>query len=462
MWEAFIILGLILLNGLFSMSEMALVSARKSKLQTEAEEGGKRAKTAFNLASEPEKFLSAVQIGITLIGILTGLFSGNRMAAAFSNLLIGWGMPAMWATFLAQTIIVLIVMYFTILFGELVPKRIALSNSEKVAKAVAGTMKVFEVIVSPLVTLLSKSTIGVTRLFGIKESESKVTEEEIKSMIQEGTDDGEVSPVEQDIVERVFTLGDLSISTIMTLRDDIVWLDLKMTEDEIINTIEENIYEQYPVVDGDLDHVVGILSLKDYVLSIRKTDTFCLEKMMKEPEYVHENMSVYTVLEQMKAERFNRALVCDEFGSLSGIVSIKDILDALVGNLDNAEDDPNPDIVERTESEDWLVEGQCSMYDFLTYFELDDTIEDYDFSTVGGLILDELEHVPDAGEIIQWNGFSFEVANMDGARIDKIIVKRLPEEEEVTEEVEDEDEKEHEHEHESRRERRNHKDEDND
>ena len=425
MWEALVILCLILLNGIFSMSEMALVSARKSKLQAEAEAGSKAAKTALKLAEEPEKFLSAVQIGITLIGILTGIFSGNKIAVGFANLMIGWGLPTMLAGFLSKTIIVLIVMYFTILFGELVPKRIALSNSETVAKNVSGAMRFFSILVRPLVTFLSKSTLGVTRILGIREGDNKVTEEEIKSMIQEGTDDGEVSPVEQDIVERVFTLGDLSISTIMTLRDDIVWLDLKMTEAEIISTIEQNIYEQYPVVDGDLDHVVGILSLKDYVLSVRKMDTFSLDKMMKEPEYVHENMSVYSVLEQMKKKKFNRALVCDEFGALSGIVSIKDILDALVGNIDCDEDNPNPDIVHREESADWLVDGQCSMYDFLSYFELDDSIEDYDFSTVGGLILDELEHVPEAGEVIQWNGFSFEVQHMDGARIDKIIVKPL-------------------------------------
>lgn len=427
MWEALVILLLILLNGLFSMSEMALVSARKSKLQSEAEAGSRSAGAALKLTEEPERFLSAIQTGITLIGLLTGIFSGKKIAFLFTGWLAGLGLPSAWAAFLAQTIIVLVVMYFTILFGELVPKSIAFGNAEKVAKGVAGPLRFFSVLARPFVALLSHSTKGVCRLLGIREGESKVTEEEIRSMIQEGTDDGEVQPVEQDIVGRVFTLGDLSISTIMTLRDDIVWLDLGMDEREIIATIEGNIYEQYPVADGDLDHVMGVLSLKDYVLNIRRQEPFSLREMMKAPEYVHENMKVYAVLQQMKDKKFNRALVCDEFGALSGIISIKDILDALVGDINYDRNGADPDIVERTASGDWLVDGQCPMYDFLSYFERDDTMEDYDFSTVGGLILERLEHVPAAGEITSWEGFSFEVAAMDGARIDKVIVKRISE-----------------------------------
>ena len=299
MSEIFIILFLILLNGIFSMSEMAVVSARKSNLQAEADKGSKRAKTALKLASDPDRFLSAVQIGITLIGILTGIFSGNKIAAAFSDLLVRAGMSAGLATAIAQGIIVVLVTYLTIVFGELVPKRIALSASERVSKVVAGPMKVISAIVSPFVWLLAKSTGLVIRILGVKSQESKVTEEEIKSIIQEGTDEGEVSPVEQDIVERVFALGDLKVNTIMTLRNDIVWLDKEMSEKEIRDTIEENLFEAYPVTDGDLDHVVGVLSLKDYVLSIGKPG-FSLEKLIREPVYFHENMSVYAVLEQMK------------------------------------------------------------------------------------------------------------------------------------------------------------------
>ena len=227
MEEIFIILLLILLNGVFAMSEIAIISARKSSLQADANKGSKAARTALKLAQDPDRFLSAVQVGITLIGILTGIFSGNKIAAEFSALLQRAGMAASGASALAQTIIVILVMFLTLIFGELVPKRIAMSASERVSKIVAGPMKFISLIAAPFVWLLAKTTSLVTRILGIRYQETKVTEEEIKSIIQEGTDEGEVSPVEQDLVERVFALGDLKVSTIMTHRADIVWLDLE-------------------------------------------------------------------------------------------------------------------------------------------------------------------------------------------------------------------------------------------
>ena len=432
--EVFIILFLILLNGVFSMSEIAMISARKSSLQSEAEDGNGKAKRALKLAGDPDKFLSTIQIGITLIGILTGIFSGNEIARSLGGVFEKWGVPVSTASGLAKTLIVIIVTYFSIVLGELVPKRIGMSKAEKVAKAMAGPMSVLSKIASPFIWILSKSTAGVAKMLGIKENDNNVTEDEIISLVQEGTEDGEVSAVEQDIVERVFTLGDLSVSTIMTLRDDIVWLDLEMTEDEIIKTIESTIFEQYPVVDGDIDHVVGVLSIKDYVTALRKDKHLDLKKMMKEAHYVHENMSIYTVLEYMKSERIHRALVCDEFGGLEGIISLKDIFDALVGNMAPQELMKEPDIIARKDGEGWLVDGQCSIYDFLSHFDLGENMEDYDFSTVGGLLLENLQHVPKSGEKTEWQGFSFEVADMDGARIDKIIVKKLPDTEKVAEE----------------------------
>ena len=432
--EAFIILLLIFINGVFSMAEIAMISSRKSKLNAEASNGDKAARAAVRISSDPDKFLSTVQMGVTLVGILTGIFSGDSLARDFASLLTSLGIGAGTASVLSKGIIVFIVMFLSILLGELIPKRIAMSNPEKVAKALAGLMRFVSWTASPVVWLLAKSTALCAKALGIKERESKVTEDEIKSIIEEGKDEGEVSPVEQDIVERVFTLGDLSVSTIMTLRDDIVWLDLEMTEDEFIKTIESTIFEQYPVVDGDIDHVVGVLSIKDYVTALRKDKHLDLKKMMKEAHYVHENMSIYTVLEYMKSERIHRALVCDEFGGLEGIISLKDIFDALVGNMAPQELMKEPDIIARKDGEGWLVDGQCSIYDFLSHFDLGENMEDYDFSTVGGLLLENLQHVPKSGEKTEWQGFSFEVADMDGARIDKIIVKKLPDIEKVAEE----------------------------
>ncbi len=427
MSEIIIILLLILLNGFFAMSEIALISARKSSLQSDAEKGNQGAKTALRLAAEPDKFLSAVQIGITLIGILTGIYSGNQIAADFTALLSGWGMAMSVAAPLAQGIIVVLVMFLTLILGELVPKRIGMSAAEKVSKIVSGPMKFLSAIASPVVWLLSKTTHLVVKILGIKSQETKVTEEEIHSMIQEGVEEGEVSAVEQDIVERVFSLGDIRVNAIMTPRADISWLELEMSEEEIREIIESNIFEEYPVADGDLDHVVGVLNLKDYVLNIGKPG-FKLAEMMREPVYFHENMNVYSVLEEMKRKKVSRALVFDEFGFCSGIITLKDIMEALVGTVDE-DIDEEPEIVARQNNDGWLVDGQCSIYDFLRHFDLDDDVlQDYDYTTVAGLILEELGHVPEAGEKIVWEDFDFEIVDMDGPRIDKVIVKKIPQE----------------------------------
>ena len=426
MGEAIFILVLILLNGVFSMSEIALISARKSNLQSEAEKGNKASENAFKLASNPDKFLSSVQIGITLIGILTGLISGDRIADTFTEWLTTLGISAGTAATLAKTIIVIIVTFLTILLGELVPKRIGLSNPEKVSKRVAGPMRFFPGSLIRQSTSWRRAPNGFPML-GIGKT-NKVTEEEIKFILQKERK-MENLPVEQDLVEKVFTLGDLSISTIMTLRDDIVWLDTSMDKGTIQKTIENNVFEQYPVANGDLDHVIGVLSLKDYVVKLgdmKPDEVLNLKEMMKEPVYFHENMNVYAVLEDMKENKVSRALVCDEFGSLCGIISLKDILNALVGNL-GTEPQKDPDIVARHDGDGWLVDGQMSIYDFLTYFDIEDSMEDYDFSTVAGMLMEVTEHVPVTGEKCEWKDFSFEVADKDGARIDKVIVKKLPE-----------------------------------
>lgn len=422
MEEIFIILFLILLNGLFAMAEIALISARKSSLQADANRGNRGAIKALKLSENPDKFLSSIQIGITLIGLLTGMFSGNKIAEIFTEFLADKGMNIGWAAGLAQTIIILIVTYLSIVIGELIPKRIAMNAAEPVAKVLAAPMAFISKATTPIVWLLAKSTSFIIKLLGVNGKESKVTEEEIKTMIQEGADVGEVLPMEQDIVGRVFTLGDLSVSSIMTQRSDIIWLDKSMTEDEVRKSIEKNLYEEYPIVDGDLDHVLGVLRLKDFVLNIGKED-FNLEKLMQKPLYFHENMNVYKVLEEMKSKRASRALVCDEFGSCCGIITLKDILEAIIGNVDDDLED-EPEIVERSGGDGWLVDGQCTIYDFLSHFDMDEEMQDYEYTTVAGLVLEELERIPEPGECVEWGSFRFEVVDMDGPRIDKLIVKK--------------------------------------
>lgn len=422
MIEIVIILILIFLNGLFSMSEISLISARKSSMQNDASKGNRRAKKVLELQENPDKFLSSVQIGITLIGLLTGMFSGNKIAVIGAELLTDAGLEYRLASGIAQTVILLIVTFLTIVLGELVPKSIGLNASEKVAKAVAGPINLFTRLTKPAVWILSVSTSTIVRLIGIKQQESKVTEEEIKSMIQEGTDDGEVLQVEQDIVERVFTLGDLAVSSIMTLRSDIVWLEKNMTEAEVRKLIEHNLYEEYPVVDNDLDHIIGILRLKDYVINMGKEE-LNLEDMLVKPTYFHEDTNVYKVLEGMKEKKVSRALICDEFGSCSGLITHKDILEALIGNMED-DIEEEPEIVERTGGDGWIIDGQCMIYDFLSHFGLEDKMRDYEYSTVAGLIIDELGDLPEVGDCIKWRDFSIEIVDMDGPRIDKVIIKK--------------------------------------
>lgn len=419
MSELFIIVALILLNGALSMSEIALISVRKSYLTSEAAGGSKSAKTALKLVAEPDKFLSTIQIGITIIGILTGLYSGSVLADGFAATLSSWGVAVSASHMLAQLIIVVLVTYFTIIFGELLPKRIGMSATEKVAKVVARPMYILSRIAAPFVWLLSRSTSAVFNIMKLKIDSGKVTQEEIKSMIHEGAKDGQVQEVEQDIMDRVFLLGDLRISSLMTHRSDIVTLDINMTASQIKEVLQQNLYETYPVLDRNFDCVKGVVALKDLVFRLDEHD-FDLAQVLSSPIYFHENISVYKALERMKDQRLSQVLICDEFGSCQGVITLKDILEGLVGTIEDTHDEP--DIIVRKEGE-WLVDGQCALHDFLSYFDREHLYSnDHHFSTVGGLILEQLEHIPHSGESVRWKDFSFEVVDMDHARIDKILV----------------------------------------
>lgn len=420
--ELIIILILILLNGLFSMSEIAMISARKSNLSAEAKKGSSSAKRALQLAEEPDRFLSTVQIGITLIGILTGLYSGDKFAEDFSEILLGWGMNASIALGVSKTIIVVIVTYLTLIIGELLPKRIGMNYSERIAKVVAGPMHLLSLLTSPFVWILTKSTALLSKMIGLREEDPIVTEEEIKSMIAEGAEDGSVQEMEQDIVERVFSLGDRKVESIMTSRNEIVWIEKEMTAEDISDLIKENLFEVYPVGNDSLDDILGVVFLKELFAALDQPD-FKLSDIIRPAQYFHEYTDVYKVLEQMQEKQVAYGLVCDEFGVFQGIVTHKDILEGLVGTI--SDDEQEPDIIERKEENSWLVDGQIPFYDFLEHFECEDLFAENDYNTLGGLILEKLEHIPLSGESLQWEDFQFEVVDMDGARIDKILVKKI-------------------------------------
>ena len=416
--EILIIVLLILLNGFFSMVEIAVVSARKTSLRNEAERGNKLAQRALNLSTHPDRFLSTTQVGLTLTGLLTGMYAGDVLTVKFSPLLEHWGMEPVLASTIAQIIIIIVVTYFSIVFGELVPKRIGLSAAEKIAKFMAGPMNGLAILIKPFIWILAKSSSLILNLLKIKEEDPKVTEEEIKSMIREGTEDGEVQQVEQDIMERVFSLGDRDLASIMTPRPDIEWIEIDMTKEEIIETISNNPYSKFPVGKEDLDHIEGIVYVKDIFNHINSPD-FDLYKEMRPIQYFYENMDVYPALEQMKISHNHFALIIDEFGVLQGIVTLKDIMEAIVGEIPEAHEEP--EIVERQDGS-YLVDGQCSFYNFLSYFKQGHLYPDNEYNTLGGLILEELEHIPKTGETLEWKNFRMEIVDMDGARIDKVIV----------------------------------------
>ena len=417
--EIVIIIGLILLNGVFSMSEIALVSARKSKLETEAKKGNKSAKTALTLSNEPDRFLSTVQIGITLIGILTGLFSGEAFAADLAVVFQKIPVLSPYATAIAKIIIVTLVTYLTLVFGELVPKRIGMNAAEKISKVVAKPMNILSKIASPLVWLLSKSTLLVVKIFGIStNNDNKITEEEIKAIVKEGVDIGEVQEVEHDIVERVFNLGDRNVGSIMTHRSDLTYIDITESNDQINEKIQNNLHNIYPVISETIDNILGVVYLKDLFGQIGSPD-FTLDKFLRPAQYFPENQSVYSALEQLKQVRVKYGIITDEFGDIQGMITLKDIFEAVVGQV--PELDEESDMMKRADGS-WLVDGQYSFYNFLEYFDMEDLYPGHDHNTISGLILDILQHIPKTGEKLQWHQFYFEIMDMDGARIDKVLV----------------------------------------
>jgi len=423
--EIVIIFLLILLNGIFSMSEIALISARKNRLETAAKKGNTSAKTALDLANSPNKFLSTVQIGITLIGILTGIYSGDKITTDVEAFFAIYSITFPYAHSLAVGVVVVILTFFSLVFGELLPKRIGLNYPETIAKSVAVPMKVMSIVTAPFIWLLTTSTDFILKIFKIKPTaDGKVTEEEIKAIIKEGTEVGEVQEIEQDIVERVFHIGDRKVNSLMTHRKSIVYLALDESYEELKAKILDELHSVYPVCNENLDEVIGVVLLKDLFANIEKGD-FDLQKIMIDPVYFIEHTSAYKALENFKKSKIHYALVTDEYGVFQGIITLNDILEALVGDAADFSDEEYQLLAR--EDGTWLVDGQYSLHDFMTYFDLDDMLNDYEVTTVSGLIITELGSIPKQGEKLIWNKLEFEVMDMDGVKIDKILIKAITE-----------------------------------
>jgi putative hemolysin len=432
MAEIFIILGLILLNGLFSMAEIALVSARKARLEAQAHKGDARAKEALKLANHPDNFFSTVQIGITLIGILTGIYSGEKLKSGLISWLQQFESVRDYSNGIATAIIVIIITYFSLVLGELVPKRLGLSRPEAIAKLVAGPMRIVSFITYPFIWLLTNSTSLIVKVLNIRTRDNEVTEEEIKAIIIEGTEQGTIEEAEQEIIERVFHLSDRNITSLMTHRSDIIWFDVNDTEDTIRDKILQDPHSHYPICEGTLDNIKGVVSLKDLYIS---SDHQAFKEIMRPALFVPENITAYKLLERFKTQHVHSCFIVDEYGSLQGMVTLNDILEAIVGGIPQQDDD-DYEIVER-EDGTYLVDAQIPFYNFLDRFEKAEWMSDIEqeFDTLAGFILHQLERIPHTGDKLEWRGFHFEIVDMDAQRIDKVLLRIS---DEIRQEMEDE------------------------
>jgi putative hemolysin len=417
--EILIILGLMVLNGLFAMAEIALLSSRKTRLEIQANKGDKLAKRALDLSNHPDTFLSTVQMGVTLIGILTGIYSGENITHGIADFFNKFDVTKHYAGPLATGTTVIFITYLSLVIGELVPKRIGLSKPEGIAKIVAGPMKWVTIITYPFILLLTKSTQLIATIFGIRKNETAVTEEEIKAMISEGTEHGDIEETEQEIIERVFHLGDRNITSLMTHRSDIVWMDMTAKVSEVKEKMKETVHNTYPICDGVIDNIKGVVTLKEILLA---SDDTILGDIMRQGLFVPENNTVYQVLEKFKEVHTNSCFIVDEYGSVEGMMTLNDILEAIVGDMAPAYDD-DYEIVER-EDGTFLTDAQIPFYDFLSRFDKTEYINEgeQDFNTLAGFILHELQEIPKTGDKLDWKGFNFEIIDMDGNRIDKVLI----------------------------------------
>lgn len=402
------------------MAEIALVSARKSRLEAMAGKGDKEAREALNLANKPETFLSTVQMGITVIGILTGIYSGEKITDDFAAFLKQWPALSKYSYGLATAIVVIIVTYFSIIFGELVPKRIGLTKPEGIAKAVAKPMRVLSLITHPFIWLLSKSSNLIISIFSLKPADNSLTEEEIKAIISEGTEQGTIEETEQEIIERVFHLSDRNITSLMTHRSDIIWFNLDDTEEMIKEKITSEPHSIYPICDGEIDNIKGVVSIKDLYVS---PDNRPFKELMQPALFVPENNTAFQVMEKFKQSKLHSCFIVDEYGTILGMITLNDILEAIIGDMPQP-DVPDYEIIER-EDGTYLVDAQIPFYDFLTRFEKAEWMNEgeQEFDTLAGFVLHELERIPHTGDKLEWKGFTLEIIDMDGHRIDKVLVK---------------------------------------
>ena len=437
--EIILLFVLILINGMFSMAEMAVVSSRRARLQASLEDGDQRAKTVLDLLDNPNDFFSTIQIAITLIGVITGAVG----AQTFSHYLVDVLVKVPFLKGIAQPLSVLLISslitYFSLVIGELIPKRIATNNPEKIAMTMCGPIRVLSKIFLPVVRILSFSTDLGLKVIGIKEvEESAVSEDEIKVMIEQGKQDGVFEENEQDIVESVFRLSDQTVAALMTPRTELDWIDLEAPVEESLKEIADSTYHYFPLVRGNPDNVVGVISSKALLDAYIRGSNIDLEKIAEPPLFVPESKPALSLLDDLKASESNFAVVLDEYGGFSGMITPYDLLNELVGDVTNIGEEPNDeDEVLVRDDGSWSFDGMIDIEEFketIGVKELPDEAR-IGYQTLAGFILSQTGSIPAAGYSFDWNDFHFEIVDMDGLRIDRVFVNRIePQPEEPSEE----------------------------
>lgn len=426
--EILIILLLIVANGLFSGAEIAIVSARRHRLQQLSEKGQRSARVALRLADSPNEFLSTVQIGITLIGILSGAVGGATVARRLDSLLNQVPLLAPYSEGLSFGLVVAAITFLSVVIGELVPKRLALASPEQLACAMAPTMRWLSQVNAPVVHLLSQSTDALLKLLGVPtSSEPDITEDEIKAMIRQGADSGVFEEVEHDMVQRVLRLGDRTIKTLMTPRTDICWLDVEKPLEDSLQEVLESTHSRFPVGKGSLDDCLGVVRVRNLLSAKLNGEPINLEELLQPPLFVAESTRALTVLEQFKRSGIHIALVTDEFGGVEGLVTLNDLMEGIVGDLPSVDDEEEPLVVMR-EDGSWLVDGGVDLDAFTELIDQDIFGIDQEgrYHTLAGFVMHVLERIPHEADHFEWQGYRFEVVDMDGKRVDKLLVSPIP------------------------------------
>lgn len=425
--EILILLLLIIANGVFSMSEAAVISARKARLQQRAEEGSPGAQAALKLTEDPGRFLSTVQIGITLIGILSGAFGGSAVAESIAPLFLSIPALAPYSGALSITLVVLLVTYLSLVIGELVPKQLALNDPEKIASFIARPMNTLSTLTAPVVSLLTWSTNLVLRLIGARKSEEPpVTQEEVEIMLEQGAQAGVFESVEHELVANVFRLSDRRVRAVMTPRTDMTWLDLDDPIDVTLKKMVESTYTYFPVFQKDMQHLAGVVSVKDIWARQVAGEPFDLRAVLLDPLVIPSGTPALKALESFRDSGEPIALLLDEHGDIEGLVTLSDLLEAIVGEIAEDDETTQETAVQR-EDGSWLFDGLADIdqVEDMLDAEIFPVEERGDYETLGGFVMMRIGRIPTTGDHFEWQGVSFEVLDMDGRRVDKVLVRRL-------------------------------------